>query len=94
MNLKNENKAYSQSPIPNIYSVNKDQLSNNTSSHETIKTIRCIHDITKTGFSGTETKKVNQDNFFIYKNFNSNPNSIFFGVWYFKLYIIVTDMEC
>ena len=57
-------------------SVNKDQLSNNTSSHETIKTIRCIHDITKTGFSGTETKKVNQDNFFIYKNFNSNPNSI------------------
>ena len=61
--------------------VNKEQLSNSNSTQETIKTIKNIHDITKTGFSGTGVKKVNQDNFFIYKNFNSNPNSIYFGVW-------------
>jgi len=48
---------------------------------KTIKTIKSMFDITKTGFSGAGMqKKVNQDNFFIFKNFNNNPNSIYFGV--------------
>ena len=38
--------------------VNKEQLSNSNSTQETIKTIKNIHDITKTGFSGTGVKKV------------------------------------
>jgi hypothetical protein len=50
-----------------------------------------MHDITKKGFSGEGVKKINQDNFFIYKNFNNNPNSIYFGVWYF-IYNSVTAM--
>ena len=46
-----------------------------------IKTIKTMSDITKTGYAGPGQKKTNQDNFFIHKNFNNNPNSIFFGVW-------------
>jgi hypothetical protein len=40
-----------------------------------------MHDFTRTGFSGYGVKKVNQDNFFIYKNFLGNPNYMFLGVW-------------
>jgi serine/threonine protein phosphatase PrpC len=32
------------------------------------------------GFSGVGVKKVNQDNFFVYKNFADDPNSIFMSV--------------
>ena len=53
----------------------------NNSYKETLKKINKINHITQTGFSGTEIKKVNQDNFFIFKDFNCNPNSIYFGVW-------------
>ena len=35
----------------------------------------------KKGYSGTGVKKTNQDNFFIYNNFNNNSNYIFVGVY-------------
>lgn len=41
-----------------------------------------MYEITRTGFTGQVQKKVNQDNFFIYKNFNNIPDSMFIGVWY------------
>ncbi len=50
-------------------------------SHIVRKNIRTMHDFTRTGFSGYGVKKVNQDNFFIYKNFLGNPNYMFLGVW-------------
>ena len=35
----------------------------------------------KKGYSGTGVKKTNQDNFFIYNNFNNNSNYIYVGVY-------------
>ena len=43
------------------------------------KKIRCIHDISKTGLSGEE-KKVNQDRYFIFRNFVTGYENIFMGV--------------
>ena len=43
------------------------------------KKIRCIHDISKTGLSGEE-KKVNQDRYFIFRNFVTGFENIFMGV--------------
>lgn len=73
-------------PTPNISTVNKDEPHSNSDNSNNgdkavIKTIKIMHDITRTGYSGPGVKKFNQDNFFIYKNFNNNPNSIYFGVW-------------
>jgi hypothetical protein len=45
------------------------------------KTIKSIHEFSKVGYSGS-SKKVNQDAFFIYKNFAGNTNHIYLGVWY------------
>ncbi len=45
------------------------------------KTIKNIHEFTKVGYSGPGVKKVNQDNFFVYRNFNGSPNNIFMSVW-------------
>jgi serine/threonine protein phosphatase PrpC len=56
--------------------------SGNTSINYTInktKKISCIHDISKTGLSGEE-KKVNQDRYFIFRNFVSGFDNIFMGV--------------
>ena len=43
------------------------------------KQIKCMHDLSKTGLSGDD-KKVNQDNFFIFKNFVQGFDNIFMGV--------------
>ena len=43
------------------------------------KKIRCMHDLSKTGLSGDD-KKVNQDNYFIFKNFVQGFDYIFMGV--------------
>ena len=43
------------------------------------KKIKCMHDLCKTGLAGDE-KKVNQDNFFIFKNFVQGFDNIYMGV--------------
>ena len=43
------------------------------------KIIKCIHDLSKTGLAGDE-KKVNQDNYFIFKNFVQGFENIYMGV--------------
>ena len=43
------------------------------------KKIKCMHDLSKTGVSGDE-KKVNQDNYFIFKNFVQGFDYIYMGV--------------
>ena len=43
------------------------------------KKIKCMHDLSKTGMAGDE-KKVNQDNYFIFKNFVQGFDFIFMGV--------------
>ena len=44
-----------------------------------IKKIKCMHDLSKTGMSGDE-KKVNQDTYFIFKNFGNSFENIYMGV--------------
>ena len=44
------------------------------------KEIEKIESICLKGYAGRENEKVNQDNFFIYKNFINNPKYIFTGV--------------
>ena len=43
------------------------------------KKIKCIHDISKTGLAGEE-KKINQDRYFIFRNFVEGFDNIFMGV--------------
>ena len=44
------------------------------------KKILKMQSLCKKGFAGPGIKKTNQDNFFIYNNFNNNPNYIYMGV--------------
>ena len=44
------------------------------------KSVKAIESLCKKGFSGPGIKKTNQDNFFIFNNFNNNSNYIFMGV--------------
>ena len=44
------------------------------------KTIEKMDSISQKGYTGEDVEKINQDNFFIYKNFMNNPNYIFMGV--------------
>jgi serine/threonine protein phosphatase PrpC len=62
-----------------IYSNNISQ-SSIFSYNKIIKEIKKIETLTKKGYSGKGIKKINQDNYFIYKNFTHNPDNIFLGV--------------
>ena len=44
------------------------------------KSILVLESICKKGFAGPGVKKTNQDNFFIYNNFNNNPDYIYMGI--------------
>ena len=44
------------------------------------KYVKAIENLCKKGFSGPGIKKTNQDNFFIFNNFNNNSNYIYMGV--------------
>ena len=49
-------------------------------SEPAIKKLLRMESICKKGFAGPGVKKINQDNFFIYKNFLDSPDIIFLGV--------------
>ena len=51
-----------------------------SSKNRETKMIKKIESICKKGYSGPGVKKTNQDNFFIYNNFNNNSNYIYAGV--------------
>lgn len=53
-------------------------LDNNENIHKRI--IKSIHEFSRVGYSGS-SKKVNQDNYFVYRNIGGNQNHIFLGVW-------------
>ena len=63
----------------NIIDVNNNSININKYISSKGKKIRCIHDISKTGLSG-EDKKVNQDRYFIFRNFVVGFENIFMGV--------------
>ena len=62
-----------------IYSNNISQ-SSIFSNTKIIKEIKKIETLSKKGYSGKGIKKINQDNYFIYKNFTHNPDNIYLGV--------------
>ena len=72
LSLKNENENVNI----NI-NVNENDLDNDNKEN---KEIFMLESICKKGFAGPGIKKTNQDNFFIYKNFNNNPNYIYLGI--------------
>jgi hypothetical protein len=58
------------------------QISGNIQVNKVVKkTIKLIHEFSKVGYQGYGNKKVNQDNYFVYKNFAGNPNHYYMSVW-------------
>ena len=57
--------------------MNKKELND---SKEIRKKILCMHEFSKTGYAGEDEKKVNQDNYFVFRNFVNNVNYIFMAV--------------
>ena len=62
---------------------NKNETINNNKDN-TIKQIKkkilCMHEFSKTGYAGEDEKKVNQDNYFVFRNFMNNIDYIFMAV--------------
>ena len=58
----------------------KEKIQNKLSLQKTEKKITKLQSLCKKGFSGPGIKKTNQDNFFIYNNFNNNSNYLYLGV--------------
>lgn len=74
---KIQQKSQSLSKSKEKSNTSLNSIDNNT---KVIKTIKCMHDLSKTGMSG-EDKKYNQDRCFIYPNFNNSKDNIYMGVW-------------
>ena len=67
------------SKIENYLNLTNSFQNSNNETKKNIKKIKCMHDLSKTGMSGDE-KKVNQDNYFIFKNFGNSFENIYMGV--------------
>lgn len=72
--------SFNNNPYIYNHGMNNNNIVDN-SNKIPLKTIKNIHEFTKVGYSGPGVKKVNQDNFFVYRNFNGSPNNIFMSVW-------------
>ena len=59
---------------------NFESLRNYNIIYKETKYVKAIESLCKKGFSGPGIKKTNQDNFFIFNNFNNNSNYIYMGV--------------
>lgn len=40
-----------------------------------------MHEFSKTGYAGEDEKKVNQDNYFVFRNFLNIWENMFMAVW-------------
>lgn len=40
-----------------------------------------MHEFSKTGYAGEDEKKVNQDNYFVFRNFVNSSENMFMAVW-------------
>ena len=69
-NMKNNNNNY----------INSNNKIGNNKSQEIRKKILCMHEFSKTGYAGEDEKKINQDNYFVFRNFVNNVNYIFMAV--------------
>ena len=69
----------------NILKENKNDINENKEPSNNIpkeirKKILCMHEFSKTGFAGEDEKKLNQDNYFVFRNFVNNVDYIFMAV--------------
>ena len=67
-----------------IINAKKNNYTNSNEIEKNNKTIRkkilCMHEFSKTGYAGEDEKKINQDNYFVFRNFVNNVNYIFMAV--------------
>ena len=74
-----------------INGIQSNNMNNNTIKNDNVvkeenspkeirKKILCMHEFSKTGYAGEDEKKVNQDNYFVFRNFLNNVNYIFMAV--------------
>ena len=64
----------------NNVNINIKNAQENNISKEIRKKILCMHEFSKTGYAGEDEKKVNQDNYFVFRNFVNNVDYIFMAV--------------
>ena len=79
---KSNKKIFNESKIKSQQDISFEYLAKNKT-NENIrqeKEILTIEKLCKKGYSGDEIDKPNQDNYFIYRNFNNNSNNIYIGV--------------
>ena len=77
--MKNFPNQIKSQPDISLESVSKN-LKNENKKKKKEKEIIQIEKLCKKGFLGPGVEKQNQDNFFIYSNFNNNPTNIYMGV--------------
>lgn len=77
--MKNFPNQIKSQPDISLESVSKN-LKNENKKKKKEKEIIQIEKLCKKGFLGPGIEKQNQDNFFIYSNFNNNPTNIYMGV--------------
>ena len=58
----------------------KEENNKDNSIKQIKKKILCMHEFSKTGYAGEDEKKVNQDNYFVFRNFMNDVNYIFMAV--------------
>ncbi len=86
MNIKKPIRAQSQQELnsegllDNINNILEKKNEDNKYLQKSTKKILKLQSLCKKGFAGPGIKKTNQDNFFIYNNFNNNSNYIYMGV--------------
>ena len=79
---KSNKKIFNESKIKSQQDISFEYLAQNKT-NENIKQekeILTIEKLCKKGYSGDEIDMPNQDNYFIYRNFNNNSNNIYIGV--------------
>ena len=79
-NNKKENSSINKVENSNNNINNIQNQNNNISPKQVRKKILCMHEFSKTGYAGEDEKKINQDNYFVFRNFVNNVNYIFMAV--------------
>ena len=80
---KNNNRKFCESKIKNQLNISLESITQKKGDEKDIlkeKSIFQIEKLCKKGYDGESKDKINQDNFFIYNNFNNDSNSIYMGV--------------
>ena len=78
--IKTDNNISDKTKDSHLNPKNINENTENNTPKEIRKKILCMHEFSKTGYAGEDEKKVNQDNYFVFRNFVNNVNYIFMAV--------------